>query len=81
MRDDVIQAHKHSARHREEIERSEMCGCFYCLNIYPPNKIEEWTDNGVTAHCPNCWIDSVIGSASGYPITEAFLKAMNKHWF
>jgi hypothetical protein len=65
---------------------SEICGCFYCLEIYSPSEITEWTDedeNGIgsCALCPKCGIDSVIGSASGYPVTEAFLKRMQLHWF
>src|SRR4029077_20862708 len=26
-----VRAHTHAARHRNEIERTERCGCFYCL--------------------------------------------------
>jgi len=33
-----------------------------------------------TAICPYCGVDSVIGSASGFPITKDFLKRMNKRW-
>jgi len=40
-----------------------------------------WTDTGETAICPRCSIDSVIGDASGLPVTKEFLKEMNKHWF
>lgn len=76
-----IAAHKHSIRHRDEIEASETCGCFYCRKIYPPSEIEEWTDDGATALCPKCGIDSVIGAGSGYPITEKFLGEMHRHWF
>jgi acetone carboxylase gamma subunit len=36
---------------------------------------------GQTALCPECGIDSVIGDASGYPITEAFLGKMKTFWF
>jgi hypothetical protein len=34
-----------------------------------------------TALCPHCGIDSVISSASGYPITAAFLHRMHDYWF
>lgn len=82
---DHIAAHKHSIRHREELLASESCGCFFCLKIFQPDKITEWTDDlrgvGQTALCPFCGIDSVIGSASDYPITEAFLSRMEQHWF
>jgi len=79
-------AHSHSSNHREEIESSNKCGCFYCREIYTPDKINEWVDEddsnkGTTALCPYCGIDSVIGDASGYPITREFLDGMYRHWF
>lgn len=78
---DHISAHKHSSRHRAELEGSETCGCFYCLQVYPPKEIQEWIADETTALCPNCGIDSVIGSKSGYPITAEFLQKMKEHWF
>jgi hypothetical protein len=36
---------------------------------------------GQTALCPKCPVDSVIGAASGDPITPEFLKLMHDHWF
>lgn len=73
-------------RHRREIEGSDVCGCFYCCSIFSPHEIAEWIDEdaegvGQSALCPNCGIDSVIGSLSGFPIEEAFLKEMNRYWF
>ncbi len=79
--DDIIKAHKHSTDHRDEIHASELCGCFHCLNIFPPEKIYDWIDEGECAMCPECGIDSVIGSASGYPITRDFMESMCDHWF
>jgi hypothetical protein len=87
MTPDHIRAHRHSTHHREEIRSSERCGCFYCLAIFTPFEIKEWTDisesrpQGETAVCPKCGIDSVIGSESGYPITKVFLESMSRHWF
>jgi hypothetical protein len=80
-RDEIIKAHKHSSGHREEMMKSEACGCFHCLAVFPPARIKEWIDDGECAMCPECDIDSVIGSASGYPITTEFLKEMSGHWF
>jgi hypothetical protein len=75
-------AHKKSVRHRADIERSSLCGCFYCKAIFAPNRIVEWVDNGATALCPTCGIDSVIGDASGLQITKSFLEAMLQvAWF
>lgn len=82
---DHIRAHRHSIYHREELLASEQCGCFYCCAIFPPSHIREWTDCwesvGQTALCPECGIDSVIGSESGYPITREFLMEMRAYWF
>lgn len=78
---DIIAAHKMSSCHRKLLSESTKCGCFYCLSIFDYEKIIEWIDYDDTAMCPSCGIDSVIGSASGYSITEAFLSTMRKYWF
>ncbi|CAN5736190.1 hypothetical protein BH20ACI4_BH20ACI4_06390 [soil metagenome] len=81
-----ILAHNKSIFHKSDILSSEICGCFHCLEIFSPSKIEQWVDQNFedkeeTAMCPKCAIDSVIGSASGFPITKHFLSKMRKHWF
>lgn len=76
-----IKAHKHSSIHRVELKASTFCGCFYCLAVFPPNEITQWIDDDQTALCPKCEIDSVIGSASGFPITPDFLMRVHDHWF
>jgi hypothetical protein len=78
---DYISAHQHCRLNRAELERSKLCGCFYCMAIFPPKKIVEWIDDGQTAICTKCPVDSVIGSASGFPITKEFLERMHTHWF
>lgn len=81
---DLVKAHCHSMNNQKEIEESSLCGCFYCLNVYPPTDIKEWVDDigdGQTAICPHCLVDSVIGDKSGYPVTDkAFLEAMKDRW-
>lgn len=80
-------AHKKCGLHREDVLRSEICGCFYCNQYFKPIEIEEWTDEddnqiGQTAICPKCGIDSVIGSGSNVPIFDIiFLQEMNKYFF
>ena len=78
---DIERAHRHSIRHRAEIATSGWCGCFYCLEIFDAREIGVWTDQGDTALCPYCGIDSVIGDASGFPVTSEFLNAMEVRWF
>lgn len=76
-------AHRHSINHKAELERSDVCGCFFCEEIFTVNDIEEWEEdvNG-TALCPHCCVDAVIGSASGFPVADAnFIRAMRERWF
>ena len=82
----IRDAHAHSIDHRRELLASAMCGCFYCLAMYPPAEITECVDEdntglGQTALCVKCGIDSVIGDRSGFPVTQAFLAEMHKYWF
>ena len=83
--DSVIAAHKHCLGNRQEVTASDKCGCFYRLRIFEAKEITEWlhesNGKGDTAFCPYCFIDAVIGSRSGYPITSQFLTSMKSHWF
>jgi hypothetical protein len=76
-------AHDSCSNHSAIIKSSKLCGCFYCLRTFNPRrkKIREWIDGGETALCPFCSIDAVIGSDSGFPLTEEFLQAMHMYWF
>ncbi len=83
---EIRDAHRHSLRHRPEIQASDVCGCFYCCSIFPSGAIGQWVDEdeegvGQTALCPNCGIDSVIGSKSPFTIDLPFLKRMQEYWF
>jgi hypothetical protein len=74
-------AHERSIRHRDEIEKSALCGCFHCLKTFLPQAIDEWIDGDQTALCPSCGIDSVLGDAGGLPITKELLSEMRAFWF
>ncbi len=76
------QAHECSICNKEQIEKSEKCGCFSCCEIFTPSEITDYLpDEPPKAECPFCHTDSVIGEASGFPITKDFLKKMKKRWF
>ena len=77
---------RHTILNHKEVTSSETCGCYKCLHIFTPVDMstEDWWEesNGqLTAACPKCGIDSIIGSASGYPITHEVLKAMHAEKF
>jgi hypothetical protein len=86
---DYIRAHRHCTRNREEIARSELCGCFHCLAIFPLHEVtfylreaeEVGNGEGSTALCPKCLVDTVVGSAAGFPITPKLLRRMSGYWF
>lgn len=80
-----VAAHRHSSNHKDEIEKSTLCGCFHCLETFPPSKVTQWVDDTDgpcrTALCPNCGVDAVIGDASGFPVQSMLLRRMNAYWF
>jgi len=79
---DIIIAHQFSSNHQAQLLQDKICGCFYCLQIFSPEKINYWIkDPGGTAVCPYCGIDAIIGKSSGYPITKDFLSKMKHYWF
>lgn len=77
-------AHKTSFGDKAKIIEGDNCACFHCLKIFCPNEITEWiieNDNqGETAMCPYCGIDSVVSSE--WPFNDTtFLKQMHSHYF
>lgn len=79
---DCVKAHRFCANHKEQLAKDNVCGCFYCGKIFNPAEIQSWLDDEKgTAVCPYCGIDAVIGESSGFPISEAFLDEMYRHWY
>lgn len=74
-------AHKHSSKHREEIQASERCACFFCFRTFTASEITTWIDAKQTALCPRCGVDAVLGSASNHRIDNAFLRGMHTQFF
>lgn len=77
-------AHEASRANRSVLSRSKVCGCFHCGQRFKFKAIRDWEPNPEgddTAKCPACKFDSVIGDASGFPVTKEFLKRMHGHWF
>lgn len=75
------QAHLLSSEHRDAVDSSALCGCFYCVTTFKPEHIVEWCDSGETALCPRCGIDSVLPESEIYELTIEFLYEMKKEWF
>ena len=65
----------------EELSRGGIAGCYHCKSIYPAAEIKETTDEGKTALCPNCGIDSVLPESSPFNLDVETLSELNKYWF
>lgn len=64
---------------RESLEKSDICGCFFCGRIFKPNKIKEWCDKDQTALCL-CNIDSILASHD-MEINQELLEQMHEYFF
>ena len=75
--------HDATTHNRESIERSKMCGCYYCESIFPVTELtdDNYVDGGTTACCPHCDMDTVYGDASGIELTPEKLKKLHRRWF
>ena len=88
---DFDSLHRYSSNNRELLAKSDLAGCFYCRNIFPAREIQDWVDgkqvesgeldDGVTALCPRCGIDSVLPAAAPITLNENLLAEMHDHWF
>lgn len=70
-----------SFENKHWLEHTNKCGCIYCQKIFSPDKIKDWTDQGMTAVCPYCGIDSIIPELEEYEITPTILKELHDERF
>jgi hypothetical protein len=54
----------------------DQSGCYYCLKTFETKQIKEWTDQGETALCPFCSVDSVVPETN-----PEILKQWYAEWF
>jgi hypothetical protein len=68
---------KKSKNNIEELDKYEVCGCYFCIHTFEADEILEFTDDGTTALCPNCSVDAIIpGMVNGF-----FLEKAHERWF
>ena len=71
-------AHRHCTANEAELRQSKIAGCFYCTSVFPVIEVIQFLESERTALCPKCMIDSVLGDASGLPISPTFLAEMHQ---
>jgi hypothetical protein len=77
----LIAAKVHASRHRDALEASTRCGCFFCFRAFATSEIKAWIDADTTALCPGCGVDAVLGNASCPSISDGFLRKLHQHYF
>lgn len=68
---------KFSVGNRGSIKSCTGCSCYFCLRKFSGGIIEEWSDEGKTAKCPFCSMDSVVPQI----LTQEKLAEANERWF
>ena len=70
-----------SMLNRGAVLDSEECGCFFCLHMFKPGDVENWGEDGQTARCPYCGVDSVLPQSTDYDLDDKLLLRMKEYWF
>ena len=76
---------KASFENRDSVKASNICGCYHCCSVFPSYEMtwDDWIEDrhGMTAVCPRCHIDSVLGDAAGIPISKEALEEFRAYSF
>lgn len=64
-------------RNRASLATAARCGCYFCLEVYTPAEITEYTDGEETALCPRCNVDAVVAGVED----KKWLAEAKKIWF
>lgn len=71
-------AHELCRNNKDVLNKTDKCGCFYCLRQFAPSEIKEYIRKGEeTALCPYCNIDAVLPGE----YSKEFLEEMYEYWF
>ena len=73
--------HTYCANNKNLIAVSDQCYCFYCQKRMHRSEIKDYIDNGKTALCPHCTIDSILPDAIDEPLSDEIVAQMHEYWF
>jgi hypothetical protein len=79
----LIALHSHASNNEIEILKSKTCSCFFCRQTYSARLVNDWINDarGVTAICPECGMDAVLGDAGGEADRQSLFKEMNLAYY
>ena len=73
--------HTYTLKNKSLIEKSKICYCYHCKNKILVEDIVDYLDEGETAVCPKCNVDSLIPDCIDEEITDKVIDDMNRYWF
>lgn len=73
--------HAYSSYNRKLVDVADQCYCFYCQNTMDAGEIEDYADDGQTAICPKCGIDSILPDSIEEALDANTIAEMNEYWF
>ncbi len=75
----LLDIQKHTHDNEVEILRSKTCSCLFCRQTYDARLVNDWANDerGMSAICPECGMDAVVGDNGGEPMDKALLKELN----
>ncbi len=79
----LTELQKHTHNNEIEILHSKTCSCIFCRQHYDARAVNDWVNDerGMSAICPECGMDTVIGDNGGEPLDKETLKALNLAFF
>lgn len=79
---EIRHAAKYSLHNKNDLIKATSCGCYYCLVIFDPKQIIDYTDKeNDTAICPFCGIDAILAESPDISLTKDFLIKLKNYWF
>lgn len=81
MFDRMKQFARASMDNRPELEKYPYAWCYYCCKRFESKLINEWTDKGQTALCPNCGVDAVLSETERIVLNEEIISDAYDYWF
>jgi len=60
-----------------DLEKVDECGCYHCIRTFSVEEVVEFTDQGTTALCPYCGMDSVLPGT----VNKVFLEKAYSMYF
>lgn len=76
----IKKIYKLTINNKNFVLNSDKVGCFFCKNIFSSKEIVNYVDDGTTAICPKCDIDSIVCDSIA-DVNEPMLNALHTFYF